>query len=248
MSRGALCWMTAPTRGSLNPTSSDEVATMMSAAESTPVSWDVVRATRIWRFIRPSFCGRVPGLSLRIARPGLVVRGRAQVGQYPPAGDAIGIVTLGVTQVVVQTVDHVEVVGEGEGHRTEDACLVVEDPRDQHRGLDGGRQQRRSRDGIATEDQTVFATGGQHVRTRRGDRLDLRSIDAGQGGHEVPGVTERRGQADEHGTRLTLLPIGIAPPPQRQRDLGTRDTGVGVHLVEQNQTGSVGALPPEHLG
>ncbi len=56
-SRGALCCITSPTLGSLNPTSNDPVATITSAATSTPESWDEVRPTRSGRDIRPRRSG-----------------------------------------------------------------------------------------------------------------------------------------------------------------------------------------------
>ncbi len=243
MSRGALCWITAPTRGSLKPTSSDEVATMMSAAASTPVSWDVVRATRILRFIRPSLFGRSQDWPSGYRAEAWSFAGRAQVCQDPPAGDAVRVMALGVTQVVVQAVDHIEVVGERESDRAIDAGLVVEHPGQQHRRLDRGREQRGAGHRISAQHKPVLATRGQHVRARRGDRLDLRAIDAGQGGHEIARVTQCRREADEHWTGMALLAIGVAPSPEHQRDLGTRDTGVGVDLVEQHEARPARTLP-----
>ena len=43
---GALCWRIAPTSGSSNPTSSDDVATTMPALASTPTSCELVLDTR----------------------------------------------------------------------------------------------------------------------------------------------------------------------------------------------------------
>ena len=126
MSRGALCWRTAPTRGSSYPTSRDEVATTISVNWSTPVSWEDVRETCRERVPKPSFSGshqywpsRSHSGFVADRRVAVRVLGDAEAGEDVPVlvGCPERGAALGVQQLPVEAVDQVEVLQEREDPR-----------------------------------------------------------------------------------------------------------------------------------
>ena len=231
-----------PTLGSLKPTSSEAVATIRSAFRSTPASWDDVRPTRSSPVFASGDSGRsdplneIPGLAVPVP-VGLCGAPAAQPAEhaawsrprrlYRPAA-------LGVTQVVVEPVSHVQVVGEQEA---DGPCRYSA-----RAGPSSGR--RASRPGSRWTAGSLPDTGSPRTRQHTGGPrrsyspawarcLQRRPDNPGQLGEERLGVAQCGAEAHEgHGGLADTVP----PPAQEQRDLRAVHPGVGVHLIEQDES------------